>query len=125
MKHYTQEPVQKTYGPFSGSAMKTLNVTLTEPISLTVHKALFENVKLRVTQKVRCMSGYDLFELEELIGADFWAELDDSEKHLAGLCVGYLVYKGELPLNGPGLRPELSSSSGYHLASDKKAKAKA
>jgi hypothetical protein len=121
MKHYSQEPVQKTYGPFSGSAMKTLNANLKKSISLTVHAALFENVKLRVKQKVRCMSVYDLFDLDELLGADFWAELDDAEKNLAGMCVGYLVLNGELPLHGNGFN--LVPQGSYHLAHDKKTKA--
>ena len=102
--------------------MKTLNVIQKESFSLIVHAALFENVKLRVTQKVKCMSGYDLFDLEELIGADFWADLDDKEKNLAGMCVGYLVHKGQLPLHGGGFY--LMPQNSYYLTHDKKAKTK-
>ena len=122
MKHYSKDPVQKTYGPFAGSAMNTLNATFKESISLTVHAALFENVKLRVKQKVRCMGDYDLFDLEKLIGTDFWAELDDAEKNLAGMCVGYLVLNGELPLHGNGFN--LVPQESYHLAYDEKTKTK-
>lgn len=122
MKYDSPEPVQKTYGPFKGSAMKSLTIKPKEPFTVMVHTALYEYVKLRVTQKVQCMSVYDYFDLQEFVGADFWATLDDREKHLVGMCIGYLVHKGEVPLYDLGF--ELMPQKSYYIDSGMKAKTK-
>ena len=118
LKRYAPEPIQKTYGPFCGSATKTLTITPKESFTVVVHTALYEYVKLRVTQKVQCMSDFDLFDLEEFVGAEFWATLDEKERHLVGMCVGYLVLKEEVHLDGTGF--QLTPPNNYHLACKKK-----
>lgn len=122
MKYSSQEPVQKTYGPFKGSAMKTLIIKPKEPFRLRVHTALYEYVKLQVLQKAKCMDDYDHFDLQEFVGVDFWATLDDAEKHLVGMCIAYLVHKGEVPLYSFGF--ELKPQTGYGIDGSKKAKTK-
>jgi len=122
MKYSNRPLVNKTYGPFSGSAVKDLEFTLKETICETVSAALYEYVKLRVEQNVRCLASNDYFNIEDLVGADCWAELDDDDKSNAALCIGYLYLSGSLPLcdSGFGLIPP----QGYHLDSVKKVKAK-
>lgn len=120
---YSNRPLQKkTYGPFSGSAVKDLEFTLKEPIFQTVSAALYEYVKLRVEQNIRCLASNEYFDIEDLVGADCWAELDDKDKRDAALCIGYLCLNGSLPLGsfGFGLIPPQH----YEFDSIKKVKAK-
>ena len=122
MKYPPRQLEKKTYGPFSGSALKHLEFTLKETISETVSAALYEYVKLRVEQNVRCLDSNDYFDIEDLVGADCWAELDDEDKSNAALCIGHLYLNGSLPLcdSGFGLTPP----EYYHLESVKKVKTK-
>lgn len=120
---YSRRPFEKkTYGPFSGAAVKHLEFTLKEPIGETVSAALFEYVKLRAEQNIRCLASNEYFEIEDLIGADCWAELDDNDKSNAAMCIGYLYLSGSLPLYGSGF--SLIPPQSYHLDSVKKVKAK-
>ena len=80
----------KSYGPFSGTASKTLAFDFTEAIFAFVPAALYEHVKLRVEQNLRCLETHGHIQPKELVGADCWNEFDDEEKRMAEICIGYL-----------------------------------
>lgn len=98
MNKRNKEAKNKSYGPFSGTASRTLAFDLTQTIWEEVPAALYEHVKLRAEQNVRCLSNQSYLKAEDLIGADCWDEFDAEEKRMAGVCIGHLYQSGALPL---------------------------
>ena len=109
MNARTKKSVNKSYGPFSGTASKMLAFDLTETIFESVPAALYEHVKLRVEQNLRCLETHDHVQPEKLVGEDCWNEFDDEEKRMAEICIGYLCQSGAVPLRAYdfGLTPPL------------------
>lgn len=89
----------KSYGPFSGTASKELAFSLTETVFESVPAALYEHVKLRAEQNLRCMDSDGSFKTEDFVGADCWNEFDDEEKRMAAMCIGHLHQTGALPID--------------------------
>jgi hypothetical protein len=102
-----QRQETKSYGPFSGKATKTLTFNLTEAVTESVPSALYEHVKLRVEQNVRCLASRDYFDPKDLVGADCWDEFDAEDKRMAAICIGHLYLTGALTIcaSGFGLTP--------------------
>lgn len=110
----------KNYGPFSGTASKTLAFDLTETIWESVPAALYEHVKLRTEQNLRCLDSDGYFAPEDLVGADCWNEFDDAEKRMAAMCIGHLSHIGVLPICSSGF--ELIPPGSYTLDSSEASK---
>lgn len=98
MNARSKKTENKSYGPFSGTASKELDFDLTETIFESVPAALYEHVKLRVQQNLRCMETRDFCQPEGLVGAACWNEFDDDEKRMAAMCIGHLCQTGAVPL---------------------------
>ncbi len=103
----------KSYGPFSGKASKELAFDLTETIFHSVPAALYEHVKLRAEQNLRCLESDGSFVIEDVVGADCWSELDAEEKRMAAMCIGHLHQTGALPVDSSGF--ELTPPKYYYV----------
>lgn len=113
MNSRSKKTENKSYGPFSGKASKTLAFDLTETIFESVPAALYEHVKLRAEQNVRCLDSDGSFLIEDVVGAACWNELDAEEKRMAALCIGHLHQTGALPVDSSGF--ELIPPKYYYL----------
>lgn len=102
MKHSNVKTEAKIYGQFSGKAKKELIFDLTKSIYQSVPAALYEYVKWRAEQNLRCLPANDYFSLEDLVGAACWTDFDEKEKRLAALCIGHLYQTGVLAIDSSG-----------------------
>lgn len=110
MNSHSKKTEPKSYGPFSGTASKELAFDLTETFFELVPAALYEHVKLRVEQNVRCLRNDDYYLPETLVGADCWNEFNEEEKRTAEICIAHLCHSGAVRLgsSGFGLTPPMS-----------------
>lgn len=92
----------KTYGPFSGSAVRVLRFDVKVFESISVPAALYEYVKLHANQSSKCLASHDVIRVDYLVGEHFWSGLSDAEKDMAKACVSHLCRSGALPVDRAG-----------------------
>ena len=108
-----EETTTMTYGQFSGPALKELTFELTVSQSESVPAALYEYVKLRAQQNVRCLNPRSYFQAKDLIGLDGWHAFGDDARHMAEVCIAHLYQSGALLLGSSGFG--LTYPDIYHL----------
>jgi hypothetical protein len=64
----------------------------------TVPNTLYTNVREQVAEIIPAVERDVKYTLEMLCGREFWDQLTDGEKRIAGRCMAQMIVKGLLPL---------------------------
>jgi hypothetical protein len=97
MKNFGNKKVVNDCHKKAAKQVRTMDLAITNRVS--VPAALYEEVKANVILNLPFLQRLDYIVPEDLVGIEFWCDLDDRQQRLAKACIAHMVQTRVLPIS--------------------------